>query len=78
MSMAINTKSPIMDLAEAARHMKLSVHTVRKYIQRDLIKPAATIGGVHILTVEECERYNRERRKPGNPTFSRKPRRKRA
>lgn len=67
-----------MSVVEAAKKLRLSVHTVRKYIQRGLLKPIATVGGVHLLTEDECVRYNLEKRSPGNPGFVRKARKKRA
>lgn len=76
--MAIKTNEILMSVAEAAAEMDLSVHTVRKYIQRKLITPFATVGNVHVITARECARYNRERNSPGNPLFAKKARRKRA
>ncbi len=71
--MAIKTNAKILSVPEAAIELGLSVHTVRKYVQRKLIKPLATVGGVHLITLDECQRYNREKAHPGNPTFVRKP-----
>lgn len=70
--MAIQSNSRIFSVPEAAKELGLSVHSVRKYIQRGLIKPIATVGGVHLLTADECARYNREKNPPGNPGFVRK------
>lgn len=71
--MAIKSNSKILSVPEAAKELGLSVHTVRKYVQRKLIKPIATVGGVHLITQDECERYNRDKAPPGNPSFVRKP-----
>lgn len=73
MHMAIKSNSKILSVPEAAVALGLSVHTVRKYVQRKLLNPIATVGGVHLITLDECERYNREKSPPGNPTFVRKP-----
>lgn len=75
--MAIRTKSKILSVPEAAAFLGLSVHTVRKYVQRKLLTPIATVGGIHLITEDECERYNRTKQPPGNPTFVRKHRAKR-
>lgn len=76
--MAINSSSPILSVVEAAARLDLSPHSIRKYIQKGLIKPIATVGGVHLLTQDECDRYSREKRPRGNPNFSpKKPRKRR-
>ena len=69
--MAIKSESPILSVTEAAARLGLSPHSIRKYIQKGLIHPIATVGGVHLLTEEECDRYGRERKRVGNPTFQR-------
>ena len=75
--MAITTKSTILTTAEAAEKLGMARDTVRKYIQRGLIKPFAMVGSSHLVTVEEIERYRRTRQPRGNPMLQKKQPRKR-
>jgi len=53
---------------EAAAYLKLSEHTVRKYVERGLIV-AKKIGHLNLVTKSECDRYKRERKPRGNPNM---------
>jgi excisionase family DNA binding protein len=58
----------VLTVAEAAKRMELSEHTVRAYIERGLIK-ARKLGQMWLITAAECDRYLRERRPRGNPNL---------
>jgi len=55
-------------IAEAAELLRLTQNTVREYIKRGLL--SAVNFGIRKQRIahEEVDRYNRERRKPGNTT----------
>lgn len=62
------TNDTIFTTSEAAEYMRLSVDTVRKYVQRDLIKVAGNAGGYHLISRAECDRYLSERKAVGRPS----------
>jgi len=64
--MPIQAKNQIyFTTPEAAQHMGVSEDTVRTYVKRKLLSPAKRIGRSHLFTKTECDRYTREKRKPG-------------
>lgn len=63
----LQVKEPMLTTEEAARFLKLSPHTVRKYVQRKLLIPKQTIGTAYLFLKSECSRYRKERRPRGNP-----------
>lgn len=65
--MAIVTREKLYLTPEAAKFLKVAEDTVRKYIQRGLIKPLTTAGHAYLIEESELRRYNRERRGRGNP-----------
>lgn len=60
-----------MTTKEAATYLGLAEDTVRQYVHRGLIK-ARKIGHMNVVTKAECDRYQREKRPPGNPTLLKK------
>lgn len=67
--MPIKANETVLTTAEAAKRMDLTKNTVLAYIERGLIK-ARKLGPIWLISEEECDRYNRERRPRGNPTLS--------
>lgn len=57
---------------EAAIFMGLSEHTIRKYVERELLKPCKRIGTCCLFLESECSRYLKMRKPRGNPTFAKK------
>lgn len=76
--MTILTKEEIFTSAEAAEYLGLQTDTVRKLVQRDLLKFCGQIGKSYIFERSELDRYNREKLPPGNPELQPKPKRRRA
>lgn len=68
--MPLQVNEPMLTTDEAARFLKLSPHTVRKYVQRGLLRPKQTIGTAYLFLRSECMRYKREKRPRGNPAFA--------
>ena len=64
--------SKLMTTEEAAEFLSLSSHSIHKYVQRRLLKPEMTVGSAYLFSAAECERFQRERKPRGNPTFRRK------
>ena len=58
-----------MTTSEAAEYLGFATDTVRKYIQRGLIKSKKT-GPIHLVTKVECDRFRRTIRPRGNPNFA--------
>lgn len=67
--MILQAKEPMYTTTEAADFLKLSEHTVRKYVQRGLLTPARSIGNAYIFLESELRRYRKNKRPRGNPTF---------
>jgi excisionase family DNA binding protein len=67
--MAMNVSDTVFTTTEASTYLGLSEHTVRKYIERGLIK-AKKVGTLNLVTKTECDRYRREKRPRGNPNLS--------
>lgn len=61
-----------MTTADVAKYLKLSEHTVRKYVARNLLTPFRKLGPCNLFTKEECDRYKRERRPRGHPVSLKK------
>lgn len=68
--MLLQAKEPMLTTDEAAQYLNLSPHTIRKYVQRGLLKPKQTIGTAYLFLKSECLRYKREKRPRGNPAFA--------
>jgi excisionase family DNA binding protein len=54
---------------QAADWLDMKPDTVRRYVHRGLIQ-AGVLGGIYLIAESELKRFQRERRGPGNPTFS--------
>lgn len=67
--MAMKVVDTVYTTAEASNYLGLSEHTVRKYIERGLIK-AKKMGSINLVTKKECDRYRKEKRPRGNPNLS--------
>ena len=61
------TNDTIFTTTEAAKYMRLSVDTVRKYVQRGLIAAIGNAGTYHLIAKTECDRYLSERNPVGRP-----------
>lgn len=70
MPVAIKTSETLFDAATASAYLGLAEETVSKYIQRGLIKPFRRVGRSYLIAESELARYQREKRPPGNPAFS--------
>jgi len=51
---------------EAADYLGYSVHTIRQYINRQLIS-ASKFGSAVVIEKAECDRFRKEKRSPGRP-----------
>lgn len=69
--MAIEANVKMLTTNDVAENLGVEPDTVRKYVQRKLIKPNRMIGNTHIFLESEVKRFSRARRKRGNPSFSR-------
>ena len=56
---------------EAANYLGYAEDTVRRYVYRSLIR-AEKFGNSLLITKAECDRFKREKRGPGNPTFGKR------
>jgi excisionase family DNA binding protein len=72
MRLTTTTRAELLTTAEAAKSIGVAQDTVRKYIQRKLIKPFGTIGSAYLMTAGEVERYKNEKRPRGNPLLQKK------
>jgi excisionase family DNA binding protein len=62
------TKKPsIIDAQAAAIYLGLSRHTVRKYVQRGLLRASGSVGRAYIFERGELDRYLRDRKPVGPP-----------
>ena len=68
--MTLQANEKMLTTVDAAKFLKLSPHTVRKYVQRGLLVPYRRIGTACLFLESECRRYRREKRPRGNPGFS--------
>lgn len=68
--MVLQANQPMFTTPDAAKFLKLSEHTVRKYVQRGLLTPSRSIGNAYIFLESELRRYKKNKRPRGNPTFS--------
>jgi excisionase family DNA binding protein len=64
-AMATHINGKIYKTAEAAAYLGLSTHTIRKYVQRELLKPLFVVGQNYVFAKEELDRYKKERRPVG-------------
>lgn len=72
--MSITTKSDkLFTVAEAAKYLRYSEHTIRMYIRRGLLS-AGKFGHAITILQSECDRFSKEKRTPGRPiqNFSKK------
>jgi excisionase family DNA binding protein len=51
---------------EAAEYLGYSVHTIRQYINRELIS-ATKFGPAVVIDKAECDRFKKAKRSPGRP-----------
>lgn len=51
---------------EAAEYLGFAEDTIRRYIYRGLIS-AEKVGAQYLISREECDRYDSEKRGPGSP-----------
>jgi excisionase family DNA binding protein len=66
--MSISVKNDkLLTIKEAAEYLQYSEHTVRKYIDRGLIK-AGKFGMSVAILKSECDRFSKEKRPPGRPS----------
>ena len=56
---------------QAADHLQIKADTLRRYANRQLIKPGKRIGNYLLFSDREVKRFAKERRSPGNPNFRR-------
>lgn len=70
--MAIEAGTIMLTTTDAAEALGVKPDTVRKYVERDQLKPDRMIGNTHIFLEAEIKRFSRVRRRRGNPGFSRK------
>jgi excisionase family DNA binding protein len=54
---------------DAAQYLGLSQDTVRRYASRKVLRVSRKLGNMLVFSQAELDRYQRERRGPGNPTF---------
>jgi len=57
----------IYDSQAAAVYLTLSPHSVRKYVQRGILRPLRSIGRAYIFSREELDRFRNSRRSAGRP-----------
>ena len=69
--MTFKTTQEIFTTEDAAEYLDLKPDTVRKYVQRGLLTYWKTIGQAYLFTQAELDRFNDNRRGPGNPAFQR-------
>lgn len=70
MVMPISTKDDkLFTVREAAKYLKYSEHTIRMYIKRGLLA-SGKFGITVTIAKSECDRFSREKRKPGRPPES--------
>lgn len=60
-------KHSIIDAHAAAAYLGLSRHTIRKYVQRGLIRASGSIGRAYVFERSELDRYLRDRKPVGPP-----------
>lgn len=70
------TTERMLTTDEAAAMMKLSPHTVRRYVLLGLMHVERQIGRSYLFRESECRRYLRERRPPGNPNLQKRRKRR--
>lgn len=70
--MAIETTEKLYTTKEAGIRLGLGGDTVRQYIHRKLITAAGKVGHWYLISEAECRRYERKKRKRGNPLLGKK------
>ena len=70
--MTIKNKTTLYTVQEAPEKLNLSIHSVRKYIERERIKPSHRAGTVHLMTEADLAKFEKTRKGPGNPSFKKK------
>ena len=70
MIVSLPTKNDVFfSTSEAAEYLGFAEDTVRRYVYRNLIN-ADKIGNSLVIRKSECDRYSKEKRKPGKPKKS--------
>lgn len=70
--MAIEANMKLFTTTDVAAETGLKPDTIRKFVQRGVIRPQdSMIGNAYIFSESELKRFKRSRRRRGNPTFSR-------
>ena len=57
-----------LTVPQAAKYLGYSVHTLRAYLKKGLIV-GQKFGNDWAIPKKECDRYQREKRPRGNPSF---------
>ena len=60
-----STSSFYFDSKRAAAFLGLSCESIRKYVQRGILRPQDTIGRAYVFSREELERFQAIRRPVG-------------
>lgn len=66
--MTIKMSGTVFTTREAAEYLGLAEDTIRRYIYRGLVN-AEKHGPVYVVTKQECDRYQREKRPQGRPVL---------
>jgi excisionase family DNA binding protein len=65
MAMSLQTKNDMFfTTREAADYLGFAEDTVRRYVYRGLIS-CQRMGNIIVVSRSECDRYRKEKRKPG-------------
>jgi predicted site-specific integrase-resolvase len=59
----------LVDSAGVAKRFAVEIDTVRKWVQRGLLRPKGTIGRAYLFDQKEVDRFSAVKRTPGNPLF---------
>jgi excisionase family DNA binding protein len=63
----MKSKHSIIDAHAAAAYLGLSRNTIRKYVQRGLIRASGSVGRAYVFDRSELDRYLRDRKPVGPP-----------
>lgn len=59
----------LVDTVGLASQLRVATDTVRKWVQRGLLKPKCSIGRAYLFDEPEINRFLAEKRPPGNPNL---------